>query len=275
MVFRVNKNIILIIISLLAFFLVSGCGTKVYQDGSATDVSECEDFKDSQFHYSCILDVAKYNGDPYICDNVVEAPFVHSDECKYSVILDSKEITDENICNKMGFNYKDLCFEEMIKRTGNADLCLQLSVGKDTCLDEQALLKKDAALCKKRVPCELSLNPDYCETVTEEEAASCFEWKAIKSSSIEPCGRIKDVKKRDWCYDRASTAIMGDREFREDKEFRISACNGLSTQDKKDLCLFTISALVGDKTICDEIQSKALQESCQTSMIIGDISIIG
>lgn len=143
--------------------------------------------------------------------------------------VESKKLTDKNICEKIKISYnKYICREYIAINSKDSSLCNIEFLGKqsnvDGCVNVLSIELKDGFLCNK------SSDPLGCQ----------LNYR-IGTNDLEECIRISgdDSSSSDWC-------LMRIGENRGDT----SLCYKINNQFKKNSCLSSVAEKIKDVSIC-------------------------
>lgn len=161
--------------------LAYGCTESCYERliPLMDDVRECDKFgkfSDKSLMYRCIVDFAKRNKDMSLCAKP-DLPESESSNCYIEVA--EAHLYPESCSRIKNEESRDFCYENLLKKTNNHELCLKLS--KDLqyfCLRDFASVKRQSDIC------------ELLSDKTEEEL--CYKWFLQETLDEGVCGKIDE-----------------------------------------------------------------------------------
>jgi len=234
-----NTGILLIILSVIACFVLSGCWL---------------------FGGDAEIEAAVAKGDISMCDelNTTNNP-TRIDNCYAQV---AAKIGDESICPKIDdARYKDSCYKEVGIKNKNSELCKSVKneFEQENCFSQIAIAKKDKSICNditnsgQKTLCLYNYakatndvkvcKEDIQDSIYKDE---CFRAVGIGTKSDALCKEIVDEGKRNDCY--YQIAIVTDGNL---------LCNKITTVSIKDDCFLKIALARKDAQQCSNIEWKS------------------
>ena len=235
------------------------------------DVELCAKFEAVYSANDCWKGVAVAKKDSQACDKITDSAM--RDDCYHEVGTVSGElIALKNglaaICNKVADQtLAEACKAKLAQYKINQDFCDDLEAQPDRieCLDKLNSFIVGADIC-----------PKYR---TREAVDNCFEFVALKKSSLETCKLVVDIPRELSCIYKlavkeknsrycAETHVTDSFDYRNEcyKEVALLSrsprdCDPIYFREKRAACRAELAALDQNYSICMEIPNEALSES--------------
>jgi len=264
-----NKCLLIIILTLILTFLLTGCQTtptaeiaQAQQKAESGDWSDCGKLG-GEAEQSLCYQAASKTKEAVEC---AELPAQKSYIC-YQVVARVKK--DTNICDNIPtteqerialdvnppqmVSLRNLCYQGVAAEKKDITICESLGISKYSCYNSVAVMSKDPSICGK-IPKEVN-RPGY----TDSLQASCYWFFAEYMPEAADCSEMPDDSIKDRCYANSVRDINNVNEIN-------SLCSKIKEPEKKDEC-YDMAALNNDGNYkgidtCGYILDKHKQKSC-------------